>query len=392
MVKFRVSLTLSIRADTFIRPLDSAVQPPSAWSSSIEMDSCRRQSTIFALVMTFVCLAAMHLTTSVVAAASEPRSINDLATLNREFTSDERDRVRQYARYWSSELLAEDAERARLAKRRMLDPFRTPGLRRIFRDEYGRAAIPALSEIISSDNTFAAVNAIQIVAEFGNEAALTVMRERCETSSEPRWQIRLWAARGAGNIIQRAGDDIPSRTIESALRDLSRAGESESKWLVLQRQFEALASASGERAHQAQLSLLRATLARMSDEPDGPSELMLPVHRALILLRNQILDPNLPSAQLRALGTELGPLLGQIFEISIMHWDTAKVNSEVTSSYNGAIGLAESLLSLIDAQVRQAEPPRTALVSAWSSDNRSTFESDFDRWRRVLGGPPYAGR
>lgn len=356
------------------------------------MDSRRLSFSPLTTMILATCAVALAVFAPTTAAASEPSSINNLVTLNREFSAEERQRVRAYAAYWSAALASSDLEQARLAKRRLLDPFRSPGVRRVFRDEYSRAGIPELNQVLASNNDFAAVNAIQVIAEFGNEAALSVMRERSATANEPRWQIRLWASRGIGRVATIGGEQIPSRTIENALRDLGRAGETESHWLVLQRQFEAMAVVGGQRARESQLSLLRTTLTRITDEPDGPSELMQPVFRSLVLLRNQLLDPSLPSAQLRSLGTELGPLLGKVFEIGIMHWDTANTENEITAAYNGSIGVAESLLSLIDAQVRNAEPPRTSLNNAWTSNNRSNFEADFDRWQQVLGGPPYAVR
>lgn len=352
------------------------------------MDSSLRRNQSFNVLVLMICAIAMVGFGSRAAVAAEPPSINPLVSLTSELNAQQRRQLADYAQYWSAALLSEDMDYARRAKRRLVEPFGLLGVRRIFRDEYARAAMPELNKVIDSNNNFAAVNAVQVAIEFRNEAALSLMRERCG-ARESRWQIRLWAARGIGRIAAEA-EDIPSRTIIAAVRDLSRAGETETHWLVLQRQFEALATINNEQSREAQVSLLRTTLNRIAADSTTPSEMMQAVHRALLLLRNQLLDPSLPSAQLRALGTETGPLLGQIFDIGIMHWDNAIEDRDVRASYNGAISVSKNLLELIDSQVRGPAAQRPRFNTAWGNGNKSNFEADVAQWRQVLRAPPYA--
>ena len=354
------------------------------------MDSRIHRKSCFSALVLVMCAAATFTMASRHAVALQPPSINQLVTIATEFSDQQRQQVEDYAQYWVPELLSDNLERVRLAKRRLLEPFGVLGIRRVFRDEYARAAVPELEKVIGSANTFAAVNAVQITAEFQNDVALSALQAR-SGAQESRWQIRLWAARGIERIV-RSAEDIPPRSIDLAVRELSRAGENESHWLVLQRQFEAIAAAKTERSQEAQVSLLERTLQRIAEDASEPSELMMPVHRSLLLLRNQLLDPTLPSSQLRSLGTETAPLLGQVLEIGILHWDAADADENVRLSYHGAMSVAKALLELVDSQVRGPQAQRPTITTAWGNGNKSTFEADVARWQSVLNAPPYAGR
>lgn len=352
------------------------------------MDSrIRHRPTFFVLALAICALASAGFAQQ---PGGEPASINRLANTTGQLSAEQRRQIADYARYWSAALMSDDFETARRARRRLVEPFSGIGVGRIFRDEYARAAMPELDKVLDSDNTFAAVNAIQVAADFRNDQALSVMRERCGTR-EQRWQVRLWAARGLGRIAREA-EDIPPRTIVSAVRDLTRAGENERHWLVLQRQFEALAAIGTDEAREAQVSVLRATLARISDDAEGPSDQMQAVHRALLLLRNQLLDPGLSSAQLRSLGTATGPLLGEILEIGVMHWDSANADDDIRAAYNGAMAMTKNLLELIDSQVRGEGVQRPRFASAWGNGSKANYEADVNQWRQVLGAPPYVRR
>lgn len=354
------------------------------------MDIRDRLNPFSIVLATMLCAWAVVLSSNAAQPASEPQSINQLVGVTSQFNTQQRQQIADYATYWASALLADDLEVARNARRRLVEPFGMLGVRRIFRDEYARAAMPELSRVIESGNTFAAINAIQAATEFQHESALAIMRERCG-SREPRWQVRLWASRAIGRIINDA-EDIPERTVVAAVRDLSRAGENETNWLVLQRQFEAMASIGADESREAQVTVLRATLARIANDPANPSDQMQAVHRALILMRNQILDPTMPSTQLRTLGTQTAPLLGQVLEIGVMHWEAADADESLRAIYSAAMLMSRNLLELIDAQVRGQAAQRPHFASEWGNGNKAAFEADVNRWRQVLAASPYARR
>jgi len=296
--------------------------------------------------LTGLVLAIATLATIPAIAAAQPASINNLVSNTEPFTAPQRRAIEDYATYWSAALSSQDMEQARLAKRRLTEPFRSPGIRRIFRDEYARAAIPGLRRHIESDNVFAGVNAMQIVAEFQSDTALSVARDRCDIDREPRWQIRLWAAQAFGRIASQS-EDIPDRTIDSAMRDLARAGERETHWLVLQRQFEAMAAVSSDQSRESQIALLKTTLERITSEPSQASDLIQPVHRAMVLLRDQYLDVSLSSDQRNRLAADFAPLLREIQTIDIAQWNDQDVNRDVRTAYESAQSLSDTLLALL---------------------------------------------
>lgn len=278
-------------------------------------------------------------------AQNEPSSISNLTSNTDAFSASQRQAIATYATYWSEALRSEDMQRAQLGKRRLIDPLRSPGVRRLFLDEYARAAIPELRKAVESDNDFAAVNALQVIAAYHNDTALDVMSDHCDVNDESRWQVRLWAAHGISRIARQA-QDIPQRTMDSAVRDLERAGERETHWLVLQRQFEALAAIGSARGREGQITLLETTLDRMDENADAPSEFVQPVHRSLVLLRDQYVDVSLTSEQRRTLSEGFTPLLERIRDIDTSQWSGGGEHEELLAVYGSAQELAGILLGL----------------------------------------------
>jgi hypothetical protein len=88
--------------------------------------------------------------------------------------------------------------------------------------------------------------------------------------------------------------------------------------------------------------------------------------------------------------------LYKVFEVGLAHWDKIQsdeqTRTEIGRSYRGAIRVAESFLKTIDRTVREAEPPRTQLGTAWENVDKSRFEAGHQDWHAVLHGPPYNRR
>ncbi|HRP63484.1 MAG TPA: hypothetical protein PK400_09350 [Phycisphaerales bacterium] len=351
-------------------------------ATTIIMHSRARLHAIaFLALLAFVPQAAL--------AQPEPPGISTLASVNTQWTEQQRRTVREYVEHWAAEIATEDADRSRLAKRRLLDPLNAPGMVPLFREEYGRVAVPELTKLVASSSAFAAVNGVQIIAEIATDASLSVLRERLDPQREPREAVRLSAVQGLRSV-QRVGV-ASQRTLELTLRDLVRAAERETSWLVLRRGFESLAVGGTALTRELQTELLKAVLDKIeaSGEDTG---LMQAVHRGVSLMRDQFIAMT-NAADQRAFGVAAAPQLGRVLELALANWETARsAPSHVKASYDSAVQLSEQLLRFIDERVRSQQPPRDLLVAGWNSGNRTAYTERLQHWQTVLNAAPYATR
>ncbi|MHC4217010.1 MAG: hypothetical protein ACYSU7_01005 [Planctomycetota bacterium] len=317
-------------------------------------------------------------------AAPPPRitHLADTSTLNEQ----QRQEIRNYAEYWCNELTAEDPAGVDEARGKLADPLVRPvRIGQTFRFTYADATLPHLEVVIEGSNPQAAVNAMQIAAMLGTPRALEMITRHASLQDEPAFGLRLWAAKTFPIAV---GEKVlPPNEIDKALRQFGNAASRELNWLVLRRQFEAIASVKGNVSHDEQVRVLRATTDRM-DEQEGPSDLMQATYPALKLILDEYLE--LQPDQQESFGKSLGPVLGDLVAVANKHWDSAQDDDVARVTYGGAIHISENLLRLIDDRVRPLSAgPRTELGPAWKNRQKTRFSADHDKWRSVLNEQEY---
>lgn len=309
-----------------------------------------------------------------------------------EITPSQQQRIDEYVTYWANQLGSTDSTAAETAQaaEKLIEPPTAPGTRSGFRVTYARAALPKLTAVLrQQQDDYRAVQAAKVIGFLGTPGALEQLVEFCDAESEPRASVRLWAARGCEVLITRTRDEgiIVDRDVVAALRSLRQAAEDEPNWLVLHRLFEAMAAAGSDTGRQRQLEAFDAVVERL-EELDEPSDLMRAVTRAIVSLRDQYV--RMAPSQQTAYGRELGPVLGRVQQVASTHWDAAQSDPAMKKVYGQAVQLSESLLKLIDQNVRLGEPsPSTSLYLSWQQGNRPEFQSQAQSWMDVLNSPQY---
>ena len=320
----------------------------------------------------------------------------------------DRDDIRRYAKHWA-EQLAEPAKPAEArsqevdeARSKLIEPLKAVRVGQPFRSEYSKALVPHLKAVIQKGSTHAAVNSLQIVALLGTPDALKVILAHASRvgregrEGEDDFGIRLWAAIAFPIAVEQGV--LSQNKINEALRQLEKAAGHEAAaagaddaqylWLVLQRQFEAIASVKSPVSRDVQVKVLKAVTKAMADQQQGPSDLMQATYPALMLILNEYLT--LDSANRERIGKSLAPVLCNLCKVAAEHWGEAQDDHAARKSYGGAVHISENLLKLIDARVRPNQVrPRTALGPAWRNGDKNRFDRDRDKWNAVLRGPPY---
>jgi hypothetical protein len=322
---------------------------------------------------------------SIAAEGAAPRAIGHLAT-ERVLTEANRADIRAYATEWSGKFASEAPEEVDEARARLFDPLRAVKISQEFRFEYARAVLPGLDKAIAEGTPHGAVNALQIAALLGTPEALNLVVAHMSAEDEKADDIRLWAAKSFAPAVRQGV--VPENDVVKALRHLERAAAREDNWLVLQRQFEAIASVESPLSREIQVDVLRSLTARMQKQK-GPSELMQAAYPALLLIRNRYMNLGGPDQEL--VGKSLAPILHDLCTVAQGHWDRAQADAAARQSYGGAVNISENLLKVIDSRVRPATPaPRSEMWPAWSDRDKARFVTGNDQWASVVRRPPYS--
>lgn len=328
--------------------------------------------------------------------AAPPARISQLADKS-DLTERDRDEIRQYAEAWGRRLDAQDPAEVDEARDKLGDPLRAVQVGDVFRFEYSNALVPHLDKVVRDGSSHAAVNAMQLLGLLGTPASVQIILAHASIEAEPDFAIRLTAANAFPVAVRQ--DALPNNEINKALRDLGdaaasevraaalAAGDEQTRWIVLRRQFEAISSVKSQASRDVQVKVIKAATQTM-EKGQGPSDLMQATYRALILVRNEYLG--LPPADQVSLGKSLAPVLYDLCTVAAEHWDAAQQDATALESYGGAVLISESLLKLIDARVRPTQSgPRTELGPAWRNGQKGQFNNDQEKWHALLLGPPY---
>lgn len=316
-------------------------------------------------------------------AVQAPRDLNNIATSRSALTDSQRADIARYAEYWSGRLATGEAAAVREAMRKLTEPVGLLGVRPSFRDEYSRALVPQLENLLDSTaNHHVAILAMKVAPSLGTILAIDLIVARSNSEEEDREGVRVWAAIGFRSLV--SSEHIETGRLTDRVRRFAQAAENEEHWHVLFRQFEALAAAPDSLQHQA--AVINAVASRLEEQRD-PSRSMQSLGRAAVLVRDQYLVLN-TSGQ-REMGTRIGPPLIGVFRAALAHWDAAHADPEAVDWYLRALQSTEALLRLVDAQVRSSGTPDTDLGAAWRSGDQAQFTEQVRQWERVLHAPPY---
>lgn len=324
--------------------------------------------------------------TAAAAIGAPPPRITQLADAANLSERDRQD-IRDYSEFWCGELANEDPAIVDTAREKLADPLVRPvRVSEVFRFTYAEALLPHLEVVLQGGTPQAAVSAMQIAGKLGTPQALETITDHASSDDEQAFGIRLWAAKSFPIAVGEKA--LPPNEIDRAVRLFGDAAGREPNWLVLRRQFEAIASVKGDASRDEQVRVLRSTTDRM-DKQEGPCDLMQAAYPALKLMLDEYLK--LDPTQQKSFGKELAPVLIDLVTVANNHWDSAQEDDVARGVYGGAIHISENLLRLIDGTVRpRSAGPRTELGPAWQNRQKSRFSDDQEKWRSVVSRPPYS--
>jgi len=337
---------------------------------------------IAAIAMSFPCFAQ-----------TPPNISMTVTTATAPLSPEQQALVAEYAKVYAAQLTSADPNTAISARSRLVAPLNAPGTTDVFRDSYAAILLPELEPIVEDQaNAFAAINAMQLAAQLKTNDALRLALEHLNINSEPRQAIRLWAAITVREATAKlVTNQIYARTVDSATRALARAAESETDWLVLMRELQALGNLNTATANTEELNVLNSVVDRMTQQ-DEASDIVHAILPAVISLRDRMLAGNrIPPAQLAAIGKRLGPILGKVFEHATVIWNDVQDDQAAHTTYGKLISVTEQTIRVVDKAVQPPgkSPPSTDLKASWDRKDLNRYEGDLKQWMQRLDAPPY---
>jgi hypothetical protein len=224
--------------------------------------------------------------------------------------------VTDFVAGWTAQLADGDPLEVNKARGELISPARSPSATPIFIRAYSEAVVPALAPLVGGDDTFRAINALQVARFLRSAEAVELIVVRADPAQESDRAKRLVAA-GLLAAAIRDGQLNPAQ-LDGTTRRIATVAGTEADWMILLQFMEALDAianlpntpqASIDLARRSQLTVLEATVSRMKG-PGGNPELIEAVYRSLLELRNQLV--RMSSSQRSAFSRQFGPVFASI--------------------------------------------------------------------------------
>ena len=331
--------------------------------------------------------------------AQTPNPLRDEVLRAGTLSEKQKQRVGEWADYWSQKLNSGNTDPKSImdAREKLLDPLRpvNPGLTNptpAFRLEYTVTLLPTLEQLIAGDDPFTAINAIRVLQELGTDQSLRTLRNLLES---PKQHLRQRAALGCELGLRAATSSPPlinlnERGINATVRALRAAAIHEKNHLVLRHLFTAIAAVNTPDAKAELIRAMKAVVERMAADPVAPNRHVEAIHVATLRLRKTFINFNFTVAQRRALGTSLGPVLGDFLAVIRTHWDNSHQEIKDRKMYGAAIQASESLLRIIDTEISgPGKAPQSRLRADWDASRKAPFQAGVDQWNDKVQKAPY---
>ena len=289
-----------------------------------------RKSTVFDLLRASVLPMAVAISASTAAAQQAASLPNSIVGASAPLSARDSQALADFVASWTTQIAEAEPLRVNQARGELISPARSPSATPIFIRAYSETLVPALAPIAGGDDTFRAINALQVARFLKSAEAVELIVVRVDPTQESDRAKRLVAAGLLAGAI-RDGQLNPVQ-LDGTTRRIASIAATESDWMVLLQFMEALDAianlpntpqASIDLARRSQLTVLEAAVSRMKG-PDGNPELIEAIYRSLLELRNQLV--RMSSSQRAAFSRQFGPVFASVESAAKAGLATAPAN------------------------------------------------------------------
>jgi hypothetical protein len=321
-------------------------QPPATPLAAATTRSARRRiAPIAALLLGWLVSAPVAATAAAQASALPTSVIASSAALSPR----DRQLVAAYVSEWGRRLAESDPAEVTRARAELISPARSPSATPVFLRAYSEEVLGALAPVIASDDTFRAINALQVLRFLRTPEAVEAIASRCDHSAESNRGKRQAASSLLGAAI--AATSFTPAQLDGLTRRIGGMAAGETQWMTLLqllRTLQTIAAQPGLPAASTDLvrstfaTALRTTTTRAT-AANGNPELIHAVQRSLLGIREQFV--RLGGGARQEFARQMAPVLETIRTSTAEA--TGRAPADLQPTFRSTAELAEQLAGLM---------------------------------------------
>ncbi len=308
----------------------------------------------------------------------------------RSLSNAQKKRVEEFTSYWCSQLTSAGTatDQAEAARKKLLEPLNAPSP--VFRLEYSGQILPKITPLITNDGSpHSASNAFLVLGGLASRRSIDLLIRHSDSRNEERLYIRILASQNCEKTLVYFSNALNPREIHSAVRSLRNAAQREDNPIVLGHQLRGMQAIQTPEALDALIAALEKVVEKIQAPHQGINPLIKPFSESIAILRNQDFR-SLPRLEKERIGKKLGHVLGKYLSAAADNWDAAHEDPQFTEQYSSLLRVCESVLKMIMRVHDNITDPNTDLQNLWDKGAKPSFTEDVEKWKRILGRPPFS--
>ena len=318
----------------------------------------------------------------------------DIITETSSLTEAQKKRVENFTGYWCSQLTSTDTPQVEAARKKLLEPLNSASP--VFRFEYSGQILPKLTPLITGDGSpHSTSNAFLILGGLASRRSIDLLIRHSDSRYEKRLYIRIQASQNCEKTLVYFSQALKQREIASAVRGLRNAAQREENPTVLGHQLRGIQAIQTPEALDALIAALEKVVEKIQAPHQGINPLIKPFSESIAILRNQDFRA-LPGDEKKRISKKLGVVLGNYLSAAADNWDAAHNDPRYTKQYSSLLRVCESVLKMIlrannnNRANNNITDPNTDLQNLWDKGAKPSFTEDVEKWKRILGHPPFS--
>ncbi|MDG2021777.1 MAG: hypothetical protein P8J59_07485 [Phycisphaerales bacterium] len=292
----------------------------------------------------------------------------DIVGSSRPLSSAQQSTVEEFASGQMSEMANGDPTEVVAARNTLVQTARRAGVTGVFLRAYSKAILPKATAILGAAEPMRAENTLRVLAFLRTPESLGILVSSTDPAKINDEGRRLVAA-GLLKVAVEGGDKsgLDSAVLTSTARSLAENLDQDSSWIVVLEELRALntiaLSPSLRKENRNEIRGIQfgafQQLSNRIEASNEPSELVQAVYRAMLGLREKLLDNSTAGdVSNKEIAKTLRLMLKNIADAAIKQWSGLEQNQRSFLAYEGVLRVGSQLLSLLDGR---ADPKAEAL-------------------------------
>lgn len=293
----------------------------------------------------------------------------------------QKEMLQQFVQQWTDDLTSEDLAEAVNARDALIEPAENINSTQVFIRAYADALQPVLSNLIASENSLHAENAMRVAAFLRTPRMVALIVDQINPD-QVKDQYRRIVAAGLIHVAvaPTTQSGIDSGELTTLARAISMSATKETNWHALLQDLRALSiiTNSPMLSEPNRISVRQIQFQTFIDvankvaSSEKPSPLMNAVYRAMIDYRANALKSGLEANdRTREAAQMLRRVLGILGNATVKQWNQLKKDPEAWKAYSGAFQSGAQVLMIMESR-----PPALAQqLSNAMSESKAAFQT-----------------